>query len=38
MVYNCKSMKTLDVSQIRTQKVLNMAYLFYNCSSLNKLP
>ena len=37
MFYNCKSLKTVDVSSFNTQKVTNLSHFVRNCSSLTTL-
>ena len=34
MLENCKSLKTLDLSNFNTQKVTSMVYMFCGCESL----
>jgi len=37
MFYNCKSLTSLDVSNLNTKNVKNMSDMFFNCSSLESL-
>ena len=37
MFYDCKSLKSLDISNFNTQNVNNMSGMFYNCKSLTSL-
>ena len=38
MFYNCKLLKTINISQWNTQKVISFVYIFYNCARLEYLP
>ena len=37
MFYNCKSLKTLDISNFNTAYSRNMAYMFYDCESIQDI-
>ena len=37
MLYNCLSLKELNLSNFNTTHVTNMECMFYNCSSLKEL-
>ena len=37
MFYNCKKLKSLDLTYFDTSKVESMSYLFYNCIALKEL-
>ena len=37
MFSHCSSLTSLDLSNFNTNKVEDMSYMFYNCSSLTSL-
>ncbi len=37
LFYNCSLIKSLDLSNFKTDNVTNMSYMFYNCTSLKEL-